>query len=158
MTDSDVLKALNHPVRRKVMAALDEGIASPKELAGLLGLTIPNVSYHVGILRNLGLIKVVRETPRRGAIERHYKATARTLSVRQVLDWVLASDQSRPRGWEAKVVALDAQGRAAVQAAIEKLWKDVERAEQQSARRLGRAADEAGERLAVGTWVAPAVR
>ena len=123
LTDSEVLKALNHPVRRKVMAALDEGVASPKELAGQLGLTIPNVSYHVGILRNLGLIKVVRETPRRGAVERHYKATARSLSVRQVLDWVLASDQARPRGWEARVVALDAQGRDAVRVAVERLWR-----------------------------------
>jgi DNA-binding transcriptional ArsR family regulator len=158
MTDSDVLKALNHPVRRKVMAALDEGIASPKELAGQLGLTIPNVSYHVGILRNLGLIKVVRETPRRGAVERHYKATSRALSVRQVIDWLLASDQLRPRGWEARVVELDDQGRTAIRAALEKLWKDVERIEQQSTRRLTRATGDAGERLAVGTWAAAAAR
>jgi DNA-binding transcriptional ArsR family regulator len=153
MSDADVLKALNHPVRRKVMAALDAGIASPKELAGQLGLSIPNVSYHVGILRDLGLIKVVRETPRRGAVERHYKATSRAVSVRQTIDWILAADAARPRGWDSRVVDLDAEGEKAVRAAFDKLWKDVERAEKQSAKRL---AGSGGARRAVGTWVAPA--
>jgi hypothetical protein len=36
------------------------------------------VSYHVRALANLGLIKLVRTTPIRGAIEHHYKAVERT--------------------------------------------------------------------------------
>jgi DNA-binding transcriptional ArsR family regulator len=155
LSDSVVLKALGHPVRREVLAALDEGIASPKELAARLGLSIPNVSYHVGVLRELGLIRVVRETPRRGAIERHYRATARGVGVRQVLGWVLASDRTRPRGWKAKVLALDGPGRDAVGVAVERFWRDVERAEAQAARRLARSG-EAADRLAAGTWTAPA--
>jgi len=151
-SDGDVLKALNHPVRRQVMSMLDDGIASPKELAGRLGLSIPSVSYHVGILRDLGLIKVVRETPRRGAIERHYKAVARSLSVRQVLDWVLASDQDRPKGWSAKLVELDREGEAMVRVSIERLWKDVERAGQQARRRSGKSAGAPATRHAVGAF------
>jgi DNA-binding transcriptional ArsR family regulator len=151
-SDADVLKALNHPVRRQVMSMLDDGVASPKELAGRLGLSIPSVSYHVGILRDLGLIKVVRETPRRGAIERHYKAVARSLSVRQVVDWVLASDQDKPRGWSAKLVELDREGEAAVRVSIERLWKDVDRAEQQSQRRAGKAPAKPATRHAVGAF------
>lgn len=150
-SDADVLKALNHPVRRQVMSMLDDGIASPKELAGRLGLSIPSVSYHVGILRDLGLIKVVRETPRRGAIERHYKAVQRSLSVRQVVDWVLASDQDKPRGWSAKLVELDREGETAVRASIDRLWKDVERAESQSQRRSGKGGKPA-TRHAVGAF------
>lgn len=149
-SDTDVLKALNHPVRRQVMSMLDDGIASPKELAGRLGLSIPSVSYHVGILRDLGLIKVVRETPRRGAIERHYKAVSRALSVRQVVDWVLASDQDKPRGWSAKLVELDSEGEAAVRTSIERLWKDVERAEAQSKRRSAKGGS--ATRHAVGAF------
>lgn len=155
-SDAQVLKALNHPVRRHVMSMLDDGIASPKELAARLGLSIPSVSYHVGILRDLGLIKVVRETPRRGAIERHYKAVARTLSVRQVVDWVLASDQAKPRGWSAKLLELDAEGQAAVRTAIDRLWKDVERAEAQTKRRHQRQADLAVTRHAVGAFTTEA--
>lgn len=151
-SDADVLKALNHPVRRQVMSMLDDGIASPKELAGRLGLSIPSVSYHVGILRDLGLIKVVRETPRRGAIERHYKAVQRSLSVRQVVDWVLASDQDKPRGWNAKLAELDPEGRAAVRSSLDRLWKDVERAEQQSQRRAAKNGAKPATRHAVGAF------
>jgi DNA-binding transcriptional ArsR family regulator len=151
-SDADVLKALNHPVRRQVMSMLDDGIASPKELAARLGLSIPSVSYHVGILRDLGLIKVVRETPRRGAIERHYKAVQRSLSVRQVVDWVLASDQDKPRGWSAKLVELDGEGESVVRASIDRLWKDVERAEQQSQRRSAKSAGKPATRHAVGAF------
>lgn len=139
-SDAAVLKALNHPVRRQVMSMLDDGVASPKELAARLGLAIPNVSYHFGILRDLGLIKVVRETPRRGAVERHYKAVQRSLSVRQVVDWLLASDGDKPRGWTAKLAALDAEGALAVQGSINRLFKDVERIDQQVRRRGARPA------------------
>ncbi|MFL5844307.1 MAG: ArsR/SmtB family transcription factor [Solirubrobacteraceae bacterium] len=150
-SDADVLKALNHPVRRQVMSMLDEDVASAKELAGRLGLSIPSVSYHFGILRDLGLIKVVRETPRRGAVERHYKAVQRSLSVRQVLDWVLASDQDTPRGWSAKLAELDGDGRSAVRASVDRLWRDVERAEQQSQRRSAKGGKPA-TRHAVGAF------
>jgi DNA-binding transcriptional ArsR family regulator len=153
-TDTDILKALNHPVRRRVMALLDEGIASPKELAARLALPIPNVSYHVGILRDLGLIKVVRETPRRGAIEHHYKATARSLSVRQVVDWLLAADGAKPRGWQAKLLELDTEGEQAIRTAIARLWKDVEKVEAQAAKRLKSKAG--GNRRAVATLLGPA--
>jgi Bacterial regulatory protein, arsR family. len=151
-SDAQVLKALNHPVRRQVMSMLDDGVASPKELAGRLGLSIPSVSYHVAILRDLGLIKVVRETPRRGAIEHHYKVVARSLSVRQVIDWILASDQAKPRGWNAKLLELDAEGAEAVRAALARLWKDVERAESQTSRRAQRQAGSTVKRHAVGAF------
>lgn len=152
-SDRDVLKALNHPVRRQVMSMLDDGVASPKELAGRVGLSIPSVSYHVGILRDLGLIKVVRETPRRGAVERHYKAVARSLSVRQVVDWVLVSDQDSPRGWSAKLAEFDGEGEAMVRASIERLWRDVDRAEQQSRRRSSNETGAPATRHAIGAFV-----
>jgi len=151
-SDADVLKALNHPVRRQVMGIFDTEVASPKELAARLGLSIPSISYHVGILRDLGLIKVVRETPRRGAVEHHYKAVARSLSVRQVVDWLLASDQDKPRGWSAKLVELDREGEDLVRASIERLWRDIERAEQGSQRRTGKAGAKPAARHALGVF------
>ena len=38
------------------------------------------MSYHVRLLAEAGLLSVVRKTPRRGAIETHYRAVA-TLEV-----------------------------------------------------------------------------
>jgi hypothetical protein len=39
--------------------------------------SLPLVSYHVRILRELECIELVRTTPRRGAIEHHYRALTR---------------------------------------------------------------------------------
>ena len=56
---------------------LDERVASPRQLADELEAPVQNVSYHVRELAKLGLIKLVRTTQRRGAIEHHYTAVAR---------------------------------------------------------------------------------
>jgi hypothetical protein len=60
-----------------VLWRLNEVEASPKELAAELGESLPKVAYHVGVLHELGTIELVRETPRRGAIEHHYRALSR---------------------------------------------------------------------------------
>jgi DNA-binding transcriptional ArsR family regulator len=70
-----VLKALAHPLRFRILVALNEGPASPKELADRFGERLQNVSYHVSMLRRLDCIELVSETPRRGALEHHYRAT-----------------------------------------------------------------------------------
>ncbi len=55
---------------------LEERRASPSELAEELGAPLGNVSYHVRVLADLKLIRLVKKTPRRGAIEHHYEAVA----------------------------------------------------------------------------------
>ena len=79
VTDTNVVKALAHPLRVRILSMLDEGVLSPSELSEQLDVPIGNVSYHVRQLADLGLIKLVRETPRRGAVEHHYTAVARPL-------------------------------------------------------------------------------
>jgi DNA-binding transcriptional ArsR family regulator len=74
ISDPRVIKALTHPLRVQILRALEERTASPSELADEIGAPLGNVSYHVRQLHALGLIKLVRKTPRRGAIEHHYKA------------------------------------------------------------------------------------
>jgi DNA-binding transcriptional ArsR family regulator len=77
ISDPRIIKALTHPLRIQILAALDERTASPSELAEELDAPLGNVSYHVRQLAGLGLIKLVKRTPRRGAIEHHYKALGR---------------------------------------------------------------------------------
>jgi DNA-binding transcriptional ArsR family regulator len=74
ISDPRVIKALTHPLRVQILRALEERTASPSELADEIGAPLGNVSYHVRQLHGLGLIKLVKKTPRRGAIEHHYKA------------------------------------------------------------------------------------
>jgi hypothetical protein len=56
---------------------LNEVVASSKELAAEFGEPLPKVWYHVGVLHEAGMIELVRETPRRGAVERYYRAAVR---------------------------------------------------------------------------------
>jgi len=61
-------------VRVRALAIFQERAASPSELAQELGQPLGNVSYHVRLLHELGLIELVSTTPRRGALEHHYRA------------------------------------------------------------------------------------
>ncbi|HZB06179.1 MAG TPA: helix-turn-helix domain-containing protein, partial [Thermoleophilaceae bacterium] len=59
------------------MAQLNQGVASPNELAKKLGEPLTNVSYHVRMLHDLGCIELVETEPRRGALEHYYRAIMR---------------------------------------------------------------------------------
>src|SRR4051794_39374029 len=82
ITDPRVAKALAHPLRLEILRHLGDRTASPSEIAAEIGAPLTNVSYHVRKLRALGLIKLVRKTPKRGVIEHYYSAQSR----RQVSD------------------------------------------------------------------------
>jgi DNA-binding transcriptional ArsR family regulator len=75
--DSRLVKVLAHPLRVRILAILEQRTASPSDIAQELEASLGVVSYHVRRLEALGLIKLVRKTPRRGAIEHYYKADAR---------------------------------------------------------------------------------
>jgi len=70
-------KALAHPLRVQLLTALNEGVASPNELAKRLSEPLTNVSYHVRMLHDLGCIELVETEPRRGALEHYYRAIVR---------------------------------------------------------------------------------
>ena len=79
--DQGIITALGHPLRARILTVLDDEEASPKELAARFEEKLGNVSYHVRILLGLGLIELVRETPRRGAVEHHYRSMPRPDAV-----------------------------------------------------------------------------
>lgn len=68
-------KAMSHPLRTQILAALNENVASPKDLADLFGEPLGNVAYHVRTLLDLGCVELVDTAQRRGAIEHYYRAT-----------------------------------------------------------------------------------
>ncbi len=77
ISDPNVVKALAHPLRVRILSILEQRQASPTEIADEIDAPLGTVSYHVRILLGLELIKLVRETPRRGAIEHHYEVVRR---------------------------------------------------------------------------------
>jgi DNA-binding transcriptional ArsR family regulator len=74
-----LVKGLSHPVRVECMTILAERVISPRELADLLDEDLSNVSYHVRVLSELGLIELVSEESVRGAVAHYYKAVERPL-------------------------------------------------------------------------------
>jgi len=67
-------KALSHSVRAQALTLLSERTASPKEIADELDQKLTNVSYHVRVLEELGLIELVEEESIRGSVAHFYKA------------------------------------------------------------------------------------
>lgn len=74
-----LVKALNHPVRVKALTILTERIASPKEIADIIEAPLSNVSYHVRVLDELGLVEIMEEENVRGSVAHFYKAVKRPL-------------------------------------------------------------------------------
>ena len=75
--DQRLIRALGHPVRDRILRALNERVASPAELAKEWGEPVVNVAYHFRVLRDCDAIELVREEQRRGALEHFYRATLR---------------------------------------------------------------------------------
>ncbi|HXR60991.1 MAG TPA: winged helix-turn-helix domain-containing protein [Solirubrobacterales bacterium] len=97
-----LVKGLSHPVRVACLTVLAERIASPRELAEALDEDLSNVSYHVRVLSELGLIELVAEEPVRGAVAHFYKAVERPLLSKS--EWEEISPEVRKAisiyGWD----------------------------------------------------------
>jgi DNA-binding transcriptional ArsR family regulator len=94
-----LVKAVAHPLRHRVLAAIDEaGEASPKAVAAMLDEPLGRVSHHVRVLVRLGAIELVRTKPRRGVTEHFYRA-----AVTRFFDDEAAA--RLPRGTRRQVVA-----------------------------------------------------
>jgi DNA-binding transcriptional ArsR family regulator len=72
-----VIKAIGHPLRWTMLEALNEGEASPAQLARRFGEPVNLVAYHMHILAKAGAVELVRTEPRRGATEHYYRAIMR---------------------------------------------------------------------------------
>jgi DNA-binding transcriptional ArsR family regulator len=77
LVDPRIAKALSHPMRARILMILNERVASPNEIADDIDERLPNVSYHVRALLDLGCIELVDTAQRRGAIEHYYRAVVR---------------------------------------------------------------------------------
>src|SRR5215210_2513885 len=111
LVDPRIAKALSHPMRARILAILNERTASPNEISEIIDERLPNVSYHVRALLDLGTIELVDTAQRRGAIEHYYRALVRPFF----------SD----RDWK----KLPQSGRQAVSdVALQMIWADVSEA------------------------------
>lgn len=77
--DGDVAKAMAHPMRVSVLAALNKRVMSPSQYARETDEKVNTVSYHFRVLAEYGLIEEIGTRAVRGATEHFYSATKRVL-------------------------------------------------------------------------------
>jgi DNA-binding transcriptional ArsR family regulator len=94
-----VLIALRRPIRRRIMRALvDQPEAtplSPKQLANRFDMPLSNVGWHVRVLVERKMIRLVDEQPSSGSIEHFYAPTE--LADHPISRAALAAESRRPR-------------------------------------------------------------
>ncbi len=95
-TTSDTFNAIAEPQRREILVLLRGGERPVTELARDLGMTQPQASKHLRVLREVGLVRV-RDVGR----QRLYRLDARAL--KPIHDWVRPFE----RLWEERYGELD---------------------------------------------------
>ena len=95
-TTTDAFNAVAEPRRRQILDALAAGERPVNDLVTRLGLTQPQVSKHLKVLREVGLVDV-RDEGRR----RIYRLNGR--SLKPIHDWV----KTYERAWDERFDALD---------------------------------------------------
>ena len=95
-TTTDAFNAVAEPRRREILDALGGGERSVTDLVHLLGLAQPQVSKHLRVLREVGLVDV-RDEGRQRLYRLH------GASLKPIHDWVKRFE----RLWEERLEALD---------------------------------------------------
>ncbi len=83
--DQNLVRALAHPMRVRILEALQGRTASPTELAREFHQSLGVVSYHTNALLDVDCIEQVGTRPKRGTIEHFYTARPRSFIGHQ--DW-----------------------------------------------------------------------
>jgi DNA-binding transcriptional ArsR family regulator len=85
-TTSDVFNAIAEPQRREILTLLAQGERSVNDIVDALGLKQPQISKHLRVLREVGLVNV-----REAGQQRFYNLNSRGL--KPVHDWVKPFEQ-----------------------------------------------------------------
>jgi DNA-binding transcriptional ArsR family regulator len=84
--DNDLLAALRHPLRRRILRLMADGEAvSPRELSAALRQPLSNVSYHVRVLAERGALTLVGTRPTHGSVQHFYRTALEAPWARQIL-------------------------------------------------------------------------
>jgi len=96
-TTADAFNAVAEPRRRQILDVLADGERPVNDLVALLGLAQPQVSKHLRVLREVGLVEV-----RGDGRQRMYRLNSRPLQP--IYDWVRTYQEA----WSRRFGELDA--------------------------------------------------
>lgn len=95
-TTTDVFNAVAEPRRRQILDVLAGGERPVNDLVAALGLAQPQVSKHLRVLREVGLVEATQE-----GRQRMYRLNGQPL--KPIHDWIKAYE----RTWQERFEALD---------------------------------------------------
>ena len=181
--ERDFVKALGHPLRLRLLETIIEnGEESPVRLARQLDQPLSTVSRHIRMLRDLGFVELTRTEPRRGTVERFYRALhlgyihdeewerlpvmLRRGLVRQTFRKLFrgAAEAGAAGGFDSPdahldvlPLRLDAEGRTEISAMLHRCLLDAQAIQRRSDARRSEAKGEAAERgsLALLHYMSP---
>lgn len=94
LIDPRLAKALEHPIRIKILGILWEGPSSPARIERQLGdVSLNLISHHIKVLKELGCIELVETVKKRGAREHIYRAVE--LPVVSDEEWARMEPEAR---------------------------------------------------------------
>jgi DNA-binding transcriptional ArsR family regulator len=87
-TDPTIDKALEHALRRRILCwqARRATPASPKMMSAALEHPLPNLAYHVRVLRDAKLLRETQRVPSGGSLEHFFLVDPRALAFRVVAE------------------------------------------------------------------------
>lgn len=106
--DEQLALVISSEITIKVLVALVERAASPKEVATALRLKVPTVSHHVRKLERMGLIELVEEREVRGAVQHIYRAVIRPIVSDEEWERLDIEERQRFSIWIVQMILVDA--------------------------------------------------
>lgn len=106
--DEQLALVISSEITIKVLVALVERAASPKQVATALGLKVPTVSHHVKKLERMGLIELVEEKEVRGAVQHTYRAVIRPIVSDEEWEKLGIEERQRFSIWIVQMILVDA--------------------------------------------------
>jgi predicted transcriptional regulator len=106
--DEQLALVISSETTIKVLVALVERAASPKEVADALRLKVPTASHHVRKLQRMGLIELVEEREVRGAVQHIYRAVVRPIVSDEEWEKLGLEERQRYSIWIVQMILVDA--------------------------------------------------
>ncbi len=75
------IKALSSPYRIGIIEAFNGEEATAKHISAKIGEPHSKVNYHIKLLAKVGLLKLVKESPKYGVIEKYYQPIAKSFII-----------------------------------------------------------------------------
>ncbi len=81
ITNLEALRVISDPLRQRIIESLTNEPRTVKQVAASLGLSLTKIYYHINLLEEHGLIRVVATRQVSNIVEKQYQATAHKFTL-----------------------------------------------------------------------------